>query len=258
MHRIEYVDWLVDCQQLIAVHGWERLYDGLEPSIVGAAFSQGIYFYFYSTFMKRSEDKRRSPVEIPESLFNGYLAGCLNVVLTNPIWVIATRVQAYRRRDESLWNSVLTAFATDGYDWMSKGIVPSLILASNPAIQFCIYELLKRKKMSTGEESLSTYDVFLIMTVAKLGATILTYPLLTVKTRLQVYGVHSRHQYQNMWDAFQTMYKEEGWTGLYNGLSAKCVQSICAATVTMVVKEKVVSVFSRKRQQRQPKRKQNE
>lgn len=231
---------------MIAVHGWERLYDGLEPSLIGAATSQGAYFYFYSTFMKRTQARKKSPGGAPESLLIGYLAGCLNVVLTNPIWVIATRVQAYRRRDESLWNSILTAFATDGYDWMSKGIIPALLLASNPAIQFSIYEFLKRRRRQKG--TLNASEVFFMMTIAKLGATILTYPLLTVKTRLQVYGAHSRQQYKNLWDAFQTIYKEEGLAGFYNGVSAKCVQSVWAAAITMIIKEKVVWAFSSRRQ----------
>jgi adenine nucleotide transporter 17 len=41
---------------LVVKHeGWERLYGGLMPSLVGTAASQGVYYYFYQIFRSRAE-----------------------------------------------------------------------------------------------------------------------------------------------------------------------------------------------------------
>ncbi|KAK8955529.1 Peroxisomal nicotinamide adenine dinucleotide carrier [Platanthera guangdongensis] len=79
----------------------------------------------------------------------------------------------------------------------------------NPAIQFMLYEAmlkkLKKNRASTmkGAEGLTAVEIFLFGAVAKLGATVATYPLLVVKSRLQAkQGLHleTRHQYRG-WTA---------------------------------------------------------
>ena len=34
--------------QILQESGWRGLFNGLQPSLVGTAVSQGVYFYFYS------------------------------------------------------------------------------------------------------------------------------------------------------------------------------------------------------------------
>ena len=71
--------------------------------------------------------------------------------------------------------------------------MPSLIMVANPTIQYMLYEWgaqwwrrpSKGVKTSAGA-NLTSIEVFLISAVAKLGATLLTYPLLVVKNRVQV------------------------------------------------------------------------
>lgn len=66
-------------------------------------------------------------------------------------------------------------------------------MVANPTIQYMLYEWgaqwwrrpSKGVKTSAGA-NLTSIEVFLISAVAKLGATLLTYPLLVVKNRVQV------------------------------------------------------------------------
>ncbi|KAK9048606.1 hypothetical protein SSX86_032430 [Deinandra increscens subsp. villosa] len=72
-----------------------------------------------------------------------------------------------------------------------KGIVPTLIMVCNPSIQFMIYETslkyLKSKRSDKKQSSsnVTALEVFVVGAIAKLGATVTTYPLLVVKSRLQ-------------------------------------------------------------------------
>ena len=70
--------------------------------------------------------------------------------------------------------------------------MPTLIMVSNSSIQFMIYEILLkciRAKCALnkhGLENVTALEIFLLGALTKLGATVVTYPLLVVKSRLQV------------------------------------------------------------------------
>uniref|UniRef100_A0A0D9VS97 Peroxisomal membrane protein n=1 Tax=Leersia perrieri TaxID=77586 RepID=A0A0D9VS97_9ORYZ len=226
--------------------GWERLYGGLMPSLVGTAASQGVYYYFYQIFRSRAEAAalQRSrkgvgdgSVGMLQSLTVAALSGCVNVLLTNPIWVIVTRMQ------------IQDLYKEAGFLGFWKGVVPALIMVSNPAIQFMLYETLlkklKKRRASNlkGAEGLTALEIFLLGAVAKLGATVVTYPLLVVKARLQakqVIGDDKRHSYKGTFDAITKMIRYEGLSGLYKGMSTKIVQSVFASALLFMIKEELV------------------
>ncbi|GMI80836.1 peroxisomal NAD carrier, peroxisomal membrane protein 38, ABERRANT PEROXISOME MORPHOLOGY 3 [Hibiscus trionum] len=269
--------------QVVKQEGWERLYGGLTPSLVGTAASQGVYYYFYQIFRSKAEtaalqSQKRGigdgSVGMLSSLVVAALAGCVNVLLTNPIWVVVTRMQTHTKiskNDHS--NNSLAATAPEEtvlpvidplsygashviqevYDeagvlgfW--RGVLPTLIMVSNPSIQFMLYEtmlkkLKKRRSLKQGNNGVTALEIFLLGALAKLGATVVTYPLLVVKSRLQAKQVTTgdkRHHYKGTLDAILKMIRYEGFAGFYKGMSTKIVQSVLAAAVLFMVKEELV------------------
>ncbi|OEL23743.1 Peroxisomal nicotinamide adenine dinucleotide carrier [Dichanthelium oligosanthes] len=108
--------------QLIQTEGWGGLYSGLKPSLIGTAASQGIYYYFYQILKNKVEDVAVArgkkglgdgTVGMLSWLGIAAVAGSINVLLTNPIWVLVTRMQV-----------------------------------CNPSIQFMIYETLAKRLQS--------------------------------------------------------------------------------------------------------------
>jgi adenine nucleotide transporter 17 len=92
--------------KVVKQEGWERLYGGLAPSLAGTAASQGVYYYFYQVFRNRAEAtalarKKKGlgdgSVGMFASLLVAAFAGSVNVLMTNPIWVIVTRMQTHRK-----------------------------------------------------------------------------------------------------------------------------------------------------------------
>lgn len=266
--------------QVVKQEGWDRLYGGLGPSLVGTAASQGVYYYFYQIFRTKAETaaiKRKEKgigdgsVGMLSSLVVAALSGCVNVLLTNPIWVVVTRMQTHTKKSKPDRTLPLTAeeimlaavdpppFGTghaiqEVYDesgvlgfW--RGVFPTLIMVSNPAMQFMLYETflkkLKRRRSSTieSDHNVTALEIFLLGALAKLGATVVTYPLLVVKSRLQakqVTGGDRRHQYRGTLDAILKMIRYEGVYGFYKGMGTKIVQSVLAAAVLFMVKEELV------------------
>ncbi|TVU47633.1 hypothetical protein EJB05_07239, partial [Eragrostis curvula] len=269
---------------LVVKHeGWERLYGGLMPSLVGTAASQGVYYFFYQIFRNRAEAKaleraRRGrgdgSLGMLQSLTVAAMSGCVNVLLTNPIWVVVTRMQTHRKanKQQSLQgltcalDKALQADTTETTPYKAsdvcqelyneagvlgfwKGVIPSLIMVSNPAIQFMLYETLlkklKKRRASNlkGADGLTALEIFLLGAVAKLGATVVTYPLLVVKARLhakQMVGDDNRHRYKGTLDAVKKLVYYEGLRGMYKGMGTKIVQSVFASALLFMIKEELV------------------
>ncbi|XP_028795984.1 peroxisomal nicotinamide adenine dinucleotide carrier isoform X1 [Neltuma alba] len=262
--------------QVVKREGWERLYGGLMPSLVGTAASQGVYYYFYQVFRSKAEaaalEQKKigigdGSVGMLPSLLVAALSGCVNVLLTNPIWVVVTRMQTHRKELERTMPGHDSSVATEqaiisaaepppygtshviqevygeaGVWGFWKGVLPTLIM-------FMLYEAmlsrLKRRRALSKKSSdgVTALEIFLLGALAKLGATVVTYPLLVVKARLQARQVKTddkRHHYKGTWDAIIKMIRYEGFYGFYNGMSTKIVQSVLAAAVLFMVKEELV------------------
>ncbi|KAJ7541893.1 hypothetical protein O6H91_10G081200 [Diphasiastrum complanatum] len=288
--------------QVVNEEGWGGLYRGLKPSLVGTVASQGVYYYFYQVFRNAAEAQASSQKKLGvgdgtvgmfSSLLVAAFAGCVNVLLTNPIWVVVTRMQTAKQAKKSPSKAMLcdelkipleehdtlektTITSSTSIDGISipvdahgalhtiqdlyreagivgfwKGVLPTLIMVSNPSIQFMIYETLlkhmtrKRKLNKHGLKNVSAFEVFLLGAFAKLGATVATYPLLVVKSRLQAKqdtSVDNSLHYTGTLDAIAKMVKYEGLRGFYRGMSTKIVQSVLAAAVLFMIKEELVKL----------------
>lgn len=75
-------------------------------------------------------------------------------------------------------------------------------------------------------------------------ATVLLYPLMLAKTRLQVH--HNRVQGSNnqlvgLLTIWKTSIAEDGWKGLYQGLEAQILKGFINQGITMMVKQRQVA-----------------
>ncbi|PPD81810.1 hypothetical protein GOBAR_DD21261 [Gossypium barbadense] len=255
--------------QVVKQEGWERLYGGLTPSLVGTTASQGVYYYFYQIFRNKAESEALErqkkgigdgSVGMLSSLIVAALSGCVNVLLTNPIWVVVTRMQTHTnilKKDHSnrlatpaLEETVLSAiepfsialiqevYDEAGFWGFWKGVFPTLIMET------MLKKLKKQRSLSNPDNNgVTALEIFLLGALAKLGATVVTYPLNVVKARLQAKQVATgdrRHQYKGTMDAILKMIRYEGFYGFYKGMSTKIVQSVLAAAVLFMIKEELV------------------
>ncbi|KAF2568955.1 hypothetical protein F2Q68_00024066 [Brassica cretica] len=244
------------------------------------AEGQGVYYYFYQVFRNQVEaaalkQKKKGlgdgSVGMFSSLLVAALAGSVNVLMTNPIWVIVTRMQTHKKMPKGLqtvpeppsadvealvpaeprpygtFNTIREIYDEAGVTGFWKGVIPTLIMVCNPAMQFMLYETmlskLKKKRALKNSNNVTALETFLLGAVAKLGATVTTYPLLVVKSRLQAKQVATgdkRQHYKGTVDAILKMIRYEGLHGFYKGMSTKIVQSVFAAAVLFMIKEELV------------------
>jgi adenine nucleotide transporter 17 len=121
-----------------------------------------------------------------------------------------------------------------------SGCQASLLLSINPAIQFSVYEAIKRYLTKLyGQEKPSVFYFFFLGALSKLVATCTTYPLQLIQTKMRHGGdKESTNQLSTMEMLLQIL-KARGIKGLYCGLEAKLWQTILTAALMFMAYEKI-------------------
>lgn len=196
-----------------------------------------MYYYWYEwtrAFFEAAASKAGRATKrltTAESMIAGALAGSATVILTNPIWVVNTRMTTRTREvkagDEEAGapakkakapttiGTLLTMLREEGPQAFFSGVVPALVLVINPILQYTLFEQLKNSVER--RRKVTPTVAFFLGALGKLFATSITYPYITVKSRMHVAG--SGGDKEGMIAAIRRVIKEEGYAGLYKGMS---------------------------------------
>jgi len=236
-------------KQIIKDKKFLDLYSGLSSSIFGGAVTNGVYFFWYELAKSNIRNAtHHETMNTIESMLASTCAGTATTISTHPIWLINTRcaakVSLANEADPTTVKSVgaiemlKNIIKEEGFLSLWNGIVPALILVINPVIQYTAFEQLRNLVLKR-KEKLSALDVFLLGAVAKLCATVTTYPYTVVKSRMQLrQGNDETSKYDSTMDAFKKIIKNEGAGGLYKGIQSKIFQSVLAAAFLFMFKDK--------------------
>ncbi|KAG0202053.1 hypothetical protein BGX28_005303 [Mortierella sp. GBA30] len=136
-------------QQIYKTEGFRNgLYRGLTPNFAGATVSWGLYFYLYAGIKANmAVDPSTGRLGPTQHMVASMLGGALTAVVTNPLWVIKTRMCTTKKATpgsyQSLIGGLVSLVRTEGFSGLYRGIVPALFGVSHGAIQFMAYEQLK-------------------------------------------------------------------------------------------------------------------
>ncbi|KAF3902054.1 Mitoferrin [Arthrobotrys entomopaga] len=245
-------------RRIVAREGISGLYAGLESALFGISVTNFVYYYWYewsrgvfeAANVKRGIGKKLSTLE---SMAAGALAGSATVLITNPIWVVNTRMTA--RKSERTENSsdlptlenprpkkALSTFGVlrqliknEGFKALFAGVIPALVLVINPILQYTIFEQLKNLVERRKGRKLAPLDAFYLGAIGKLFATGITYPYITVKSRMHVAEKAERDP--SVIQSLKKIVDEEGVSGLYKGIGPKLVQSVITAAFLFAFKD---------------------
>lgn len=237
-------------------HPVASLYRGLTPNLVGNATSWASFFFLKSRFEIALVSWRGTSRPSPSDYFlSSGLAGAATTALTNPIWVLKTRMVSSDRGAVGAYPSMLagarTIFRNEGLAGFYRGLGVSLIGVSHGAVQFAVYEPAKRMYFarrrrqqqelgiaSPADVRMTTEATVLISSGAKLVAGAVTYPYQVLRSRLQNYEADQRFG-RGLAGVVRRIWVEEGVTGFYRGLVPGVVRVMPATWVTFLVYENV-------------------
>lgn len=214
--------------------GISGLYAGLDSALFGISITNFVYYYWYewtrAGFEKAAITAGRASKNLTtvESMIAGALAGSATVLLTNPIWVVNTRMTARKNESDgkilpgaeskpksapSTLGTLMKLFREEGPRALFAGVLPALVLVINPILQYTIFEQLKN--VLEKRRKVTPKDAFLLGAIGKLLATSITYPYITVKSRAHIARKDTPRE--GMIQSLRKIVRDEGWMGLYNG-----------------------------------------
>ena len=115
------------------------------------------------------------------------IAGASASVFANPFWFMNTRLTLAKKEagagKQTISGLICKILDEEGFQAFYAGVLPNMILVLNPIINFVVYEAIK--DWLTVNKSASTLQIFIASSIGKLLATFATYPILTIRVRMQ-------------------------------------------------------------------------
>ncbi|XP_071797877.1 peroxisomal membrane protein PMP34-like [Asterias amurensis] len=239
--------------EIVKEEGIVSLYRGWFPVISSLCCSNFVYFYAFNGLKTALLDQMSNTQAVKE-LCIGIVAGVINVLVTTPMWVVNMRMKLQganfrtQQKQESkhprysgIADALCRISQDEGLAALWSGTSSSLLLVINPAIHFMCYEALKRSCKKYMD--LSSAHFFLIGALSKTIATLATYPLQLVQTKLR-YGKEeseSKERLKTVWSVLRFIIRIQGFKGLYKGLEAKLLQTVLTAALMFTIYEKIAS-----------------
>ncbi|KAJ8508225.1 hypothetical protein ONZ45_g9491 [Pleurotus djamor] len=231
-------------RSILRYDGVRGLYRGLGPTILGYLPTWAIYFAVY--------DGIKSYFGEPPL---GLQTAAPKVTKSPDRLYPAAQVKGYQptqSREEVRYrhtlDAALTIYRTEGVKAFYRGLLPSLLGITHVAVQFPLYEQLKLWAQGASETPLSSQTILLCSAIAKMTASVATYPHEVVRTRLQTQkrpladdmssdGMIKSHPRGGIVFTTKKIIRKEGWTALYRGLSVNLIRTVPNSAVTMLTYE---------------------
>ncbi|KAL1848039.1 hypothetical protein Plec18170_008214 [Paecilomyces lecythidis] len=238
-------------RRIVQREGISGLYAGLESALFGISVTNFVYYYWYewtrAAFEKAAIKAGRASKKLTtvESMIAGAIAGSATVLITNPIWVVNTRMTTRKSESEeslpgagpkksrSTLQTLRDLLRDEGPRALFSGVLPALILVINPILQYTIFEQLKN--VVERRRRVTPKDAFYLGALGKILATTITYPYITVKSRMHVASKDGPKETLN--GTFKKIIQDEGYAGLYKGIGPKVSQSAITAAFLFAFKD---------------------
>ncbi|KAK7033267.1 mitochondrial carrier domain-containing protein [Favolaschia claudopus] len=256
-------------------------YRGFWATMLNTFSMQYAYFFFYSfvrnSYISRLTRKLPAGAAVPAlstaaELLIGAIAGALAQIFTIPVSVIATRQQVGRQgasksgesaEDDSFLGVAREIIEEEGVGGLWLGIRPGLVLTVNPAITYGVFERVKgifiaAQVKAGGSDKISPMLSFLIGAISKTLATVVTYPYIMAKVRIQTRSAdedeakiehlelpvahkphhdHSKLKHPGAIDILTQVLRKEGVFGWYRGMAAQITKAVLSQALLFMSKE---------------------
>ncbi|KAJ9682026.1 hypothetical protein PVL29_018086 [Vitis rotundifolia] len=159
------------------------LYQGLGTKNLQSFIAQFVYFYGYSYFKRLYLERSGfNSIGTKANLILAAAAGACTAIVTQPLDTASSRMQTSAfGKSKGLWQTLTAGTWSEAFD----GLGISLLLTTNPAIQYTVFDQLKQRHLKRNQnitekgsspEALSALSAFMLGAISKSIATFLTYP----------------------------------------------------------------------------------
>jgi solute carrier family 25 protein 33/36 len=199
------------------------------------------------------------------------LAGIVTSTVTNPIWVVRTRMQlsaadrgqaGTKEVVKNSWGTIKDIMKSEGVRGFYKGLSASYLGVTEGTIQWVLYERLKKWTKSFERRGALGEWLGLLGSAgaAKFVAALISYPhevpffarltlfrlfvdihaFKVIRTRLRQPLTNGKLKYTGLWQTLRLVIAEEGVMSLYGGLSAHLMRVVPNAAVMFFIYEGIL------------------
>lgn len=195
-------------------------------------------YTIYKSFMQTSSGK--PDLKTLERLTAGAMAGITSVIVTYPLDIVRTRLSIQTaslatysgkqmERPPGMWSVMRKMYVQEGgFSALYRGLIPTTLgVAPYVGLNFAVYESMRSFVTPEGKKDPSAAGKLLSGAVSGAVAQTITYPFDVLRRRFQVVTMGAGKlgfQYDSVWGAMKSILKQEGFRGIYKGLSANLLK----------------------------------
>ncbi|XP_065067582.1 mitochondrial adenyl nucleotide antiporter SLC25A24-like [Rhopilema esculentum] len=232
-------------QEMLREGGIKSLWRGNGVNVLKIAPESAIKFMAYERIKKLFKEDG-TKLNVGERLLSGSMAGVVSQTTIYPMEVLKTRLAIGKTGQyNGMVHAAKTIFVNEGIRSFYKGLTPGLIgIIPYAGIDLAIYETLKTTWLNRhGKESTDPGVLVLLLcgTASSTCGQLASYPLALIRTKLQAQA-QNQSPTQNqvgMMSVLRTIVKENGFFGLYRGLTPNIMKVAPAVSIGYVVYEQL-------------------
>uniref|UniRef100_A0A5S6QWV1 EF-hand domain-containing protein n=1 Tax=Trichuris muris TaxID=70415 RepID=A0A5S6QWV1_TRIMR len=232
-------------RMLIMEGGLKGMWRGNGVNVLKIAPESAIKFMVYEQVKKLLKSNNKdSELTMFERIISGSLAGSIAQTLIYPLEVLKTRLAL--RKTGQMNRGIIQAFSQiyqkEGLKAFYRGFIPNFIgIIPYAGIDLAAYETFKANYVSRYAKD-SEPPVLVLMacgTASSICGQLASYPFSLVRTRLQAGARSTSYQADRMTSQFRYILQNEGFTGLYRGLTPNFMKVLPSVCISYVVYETV-------------------
>ncbi|XP_067001152.1 mitochondrial adenyl nucleotide antiporter SLC25A23 isoform X2 [Anabrus simplex] len=214
-------------------------------NVVKIAPETAIKFMAYEQAKRLIRGTNTRDLSIYERFVAGSLAGGISQTVIYPLEVLKTRL-ALRKTGQykGIMDAAKKIYKHEGLRSFYRGYVPNLLgIIPYAGIDLAVYETLKNTYLRQRNDG-DTPSVFLLLACGTTSSTcgqVCSYPLALVRTRLQAQVLTAGNavpaQY-TMTGLIKNIIQQEGFSGLYRGITPNFMKVAPAVSISYVVYER--------------------
>jgi len=232
--------------KIVRDEGIKGLYRGLSPTLFALLPNWAVYFTVYEK-LKIAIGTRFPPEKAQSAgvhMAAAAGAGAATMMITNPIWVVKTRIQTQNmgvkmgaNGTTAMYKGTIDALVRigreEGLAGLYSGFLPSLLGVMHVVIQFPLYEQMKQsfaKAHNNEMDKLTPAELIVASAVSKMAASTATYPHEVIRSHMHVAG--SGAGFTEFANTCKAVFREEGARGFYRGCLTNLIRTTPAAAAT--------------------------
>lgn len=233
----------------IGKSGWRSFWKGNAINVMKSFPEIAIRSFLYETYKRTLTDwdpnsQHTSDIDLHQRFIAGVSAAVCAQAIVYPMEFVKTRMEASSER-VNIVSVIRDAVRRNGFRSLYSGMSPSLLRVGADNAMFESFKKLHYRYHSTidPEHRLPSIPALLVMgTAASTVTQMTTYPLLLVRSRLQIQSLLQQNgvavtSYNGMTDCFAQVIRTEGVRGLYRGAAINCVKTVPSVTTTFIMFE---------------------